>query len=147
MADDPGCNDPRNPAPRRRMPLALFVLALLALAVCGAAMASLWQQAERARQEAETARAAEAQARTAAEQAQREAEQARAALARANEQRAAIEYGRAIQIAHLQSSDNNLALAKALFESALPSREWDAALWNRQAPLRELAPPPREVKR
>jgi hypothetical protein len=100
----------------RRKPTlaAAYTLGLLAALLGGLGGAAVWQwrAAERARNEAETARGLEAKARA-------EAEQEREKFER-------FEYGRAIQVAHQEWRENNVAATLALLDSTRADlRGWE----------------------
>ena len=127
--------------------LALAVVVLLGVTAFGAAVASLWQRAEGAKEVADTARDAEGVARLEAERTQKEAESARDAekIARSaaekaqsseaearkavvleREKLAVFEYGRTMQVAHQGWRENNVAATNALLDSTRKDlRGWE----------------------
>ena len=114
--------------------LVLSVLGLVAAAAFGVVLAFFWQRAERAKETAESAKENEEQARQLAEKA-RDAEKAARDVAEKAQRAAEVarerfersEYGRAMQVAHQEWRDNNIATTLALLSEArrdLRGWEW-----------------------
>ncbi len=113
---------------RRRVQrtLAAAVAGLVVVVGVGIALASLWREAESARdqlsvqqQATEAARVDAVRLKGLAEQAQEEVERQRAKLA-------VVEYGRSMELAHQEWRDNNVPTASTLVDGAEPKlRGWE----------------------
>jgi WD40 repeat protein len=138
--------DERQKKRRVQWVLAGAVLLLLAMAATGATVARLWQDAEVARGEAETQRDAAENAKIdalnqkqIADRAKDEAltqkgfaEKAQKDAEREREQRALVEYGRAMQVAHRAWRENNVVATRVWLDGTDPKlRNWEWRYMNR----------------
>jgi WD40 repeat protein len=106
--------------------LAAAVVGLATAAVFGVALASLWQQAERAKVVAVSAQGEAETARQVTEKARAGEAEARKAVERERAKLAVFEYGRSMEVAHQEYREHNASAAVALLDRTDPGfRGWE----------------------